>query len=443
MRRSEPDWVSGVRGRYEISPPIVHPPHCVCAICPRHRKTNEDWLRAFVIRARRKSPHPDNRLESAAFARNFKRQEESRLAEALQRAEAEKRARGNAVGFGRVCDVYRDRQQADGKRFDRDRYRINALEKFFGRDRDAQSIDRASYDAFRAHLTTRRLSASTILRYTATLVAMMNGAVRDGLIPAHGLAHLRRPSVKKKAKPVTFTRRQVGILLGRAIDQYEREQADEQRRFDVEQDRRRGEGLPLLTKKRPSVVPLRGFCFIAYLTLMRPENNFALKWSQIRLDVKDDAGRFRLDEHKNSSKGIEVEAALHPVLVRYLRQIAPGRGGSEYVHANVATGEPYRNIRQQWERLITIANTMLRPDEQMTGARAHFYTWRHTGASELAARGADPVMIVRMMGDSSLRTVMDHYFDSSVEHIQEVLSKWLDPTEDESQAGGTPNTWTN
>jgi hypothetical protein len=27
-------------------------------------------------------------------------------------------------------------------------------------------------------------------------------------------------------------------------------------------------------------------------------------------------------------------------------------------------------------------------------------------------------MIVRMMGDTSLKTVMDHYFDSSVEHMQ-------------------------
>jgi integrase len=71
-----------------------------------------------------------------------------------------------------------------------------------------------------------------------------------------------------------------------------------------------------------------------------------------------------------------------------------------------------------------VANSMLPADEQLAGVRAHFYTWRNTGASELAARGADPVMIVRLMGDSSLRTVMDHYFDWSVEHMQHVLSSW-------------------
>jgi integrase len=82
------------------------------------------------------------------------------------------------------------------------------------------------------------------------------------------------------------------------------------------------------------------------------------------------------------------------------------------------------NIRVQWKRLVEIANAMLPADEQLTGKGAEFYTWRHTGASELAANGADPVMIVRMMGDTSLQTVMNHYFDSSVEHMQEVLMKW-------------------
>jgi integrase len=55
---------------------------------------------------------------------------------------------------------------------------------------------------------------------------------------------------------------------------------------------------------------------------------------------------------------------------------------------------------------------------------AIFYRWRHTGASELAATGADPVMITRMMGDVSLTTVMEHYFDSSLEHMQEFVENW-------------------
>ena len=56
-----------------------------------------------------------------------------------------------------------------------------------------------------------------------------------------------------------------------------------------------------------------------------------------------------------------------------------------------------------------------------------FYNWRHTGASSLAASGADPVLIVRMMGDVALQTVMNHYFDSSPERMQDIVGGWDKP----------------
>lgn len=33
-------------------------------------------------------------------------------------------------------------------------------------------------------------------------------------------------------------------------------------------------------------------------------------------------------------------------------------------------------------------------------------------------------MITRMMGDVSLTTVMEHYFDSSLEHMQGIVERW-------------------
>lgn len=33
-------------------------------------------------------------------------------------------------------------------------------------------------------------------------------------------------------------------------------------------------------------------------------------------------------------------------------------------------------------------------------------------------------MIARMMGDVSLTTVMAHYFDSSLEHMQQIVDRW-------------------
>jgi integrase len=422
--KNAPDYVSGVKGRFEIAVPIKHPPYCVCKLCPHHRSTPEEWAAPFLIKARRKSKHPDNRPRTSAAAFALKEAMEAQLVADVKRAADEKRAQGNAVPFVRVCDAYRERLQTDGKRYDRDRYRIDALERFFGHERDVATLDRDAYEALTAKLTADEASPATIARYTSTLVAMMNSAVKDRIITGHNLTQLRRPQIKKTKKPVVFTTKQAATLLGPAMREYEKEQASELQAWQRLLHERAEAGHRPTVTKGPSVVPLRGFCLIAYLSLMRPSNNFHLRWSQIKLERDEDTGRFRLDEHKNASKGVEVEAALHPILCRYLRQIAPGAGSAAYVHANPATGKPYLNIRKQWARLCTIANGMLPVDEQLTGARLHFYAWRHTGASALAEAGADPVMIVRMMGDTSLKTVMDHYFDSSVEHMAGVMKKW-------------------
>src|SRR4051812_28396072 len=136
-RRSDPDYVSGKRGRYELAPRITHPPHCLCEVCPRHRATAEDWARSITIRTRRLSPYRFDRLRSAIESKRLQETTEAALIEAVKRAEEERRAMGLAVRFGAVCDTYRDFQRREGKRLDRDQYRINAIESYFGRDRDA------------------------------------------------------------------------------------------------------------------------------------------------------------------------------------------------------------------------------------------------------------------------------------------------------------------
>jgi integrase len=100
------------------------------------------------------------------------------------------------------------------------------------------------------------------------------------------------------------------------------------------------------------------------------------------------------------------------------------------VHPNPETGAAYENIRKQWLQLVEIANEILGPDEQLTGARTHFYTWRHTGASNLAASSKDPVLVTRLMGDTQLQTVTNHYFDSDFEHMQAEVARWETPTDE-------------
>lgn len=428
-RTKDPDFVVKRKGGgYDVQPPVAHPPFCVCKHCKAHRPEHL-WSEEFIVRVRRISPYLSSRTKSAAYALKLKADLERELREAVIAAEARKQALAQAVSVEQVCGYYSRWQKIEGKDWERDQYRIRDIQAFLGPTRDATTVDYADYVRFCTALEARSCSRSTVRRYTNTLIAIFNRAVKARLIRSHGLVGIERPKVVNTKKPVIFTRRQVSVLLGSAMARYEREQMDALGEFQSEQQLRKQEGRPLLTRKPPSVLPLRGFCLIAYLTLMRPETNFELRWEQLVIDPERDRGRFSLDRHKNADRGVEVDAPLKPELVRYLNSVMPSDDPEGLVHPN-PTGLAYTNIGQQWARLVEIANQILGADEQLTGVRTHFYTWRHTGASHLAASSKDPVLVTRMMGDTQLTTVMKHYFDSDFEHMQAAVERWELPVED-------------
>lgn len=355
------------------------------------------------FRVDRVSPHTSE-AASIAYADLVRREEEARLHEATTRAIAEQKAVAGRVSFGGVCAAYIRYQAREGKRLDRDRSRIEMLEGFFGADRDASTMAKADVERLRLWLLNdRRVTLATVERYLATLIAMMNGAVKDGLLEHHQLHALRRSRLPRCSRPFTFSRQQVQVLLGAAMDA-----------FEAEQDQRARALTP------HSLVPLRGLCLVAYKTLLRPSNNFGLRWEDLELTSPS---RFRLQRHKNASRGIRLEGPIAPTLELYLSGIQATAGVSGLIHPNPGTGRPFTNIRRAWRRLLSIANTML-PEDRQIPLEARFYSWRATGASELAASGADPVLITKLMGDSSLRTVMRHYFDASLDHMAAAIQRW-------------------
>src|SRR5262249_35297976 len=124
MHRSEPDYVSGQKGHFELVPWIEHPAFCVCDVCPKFREREaaksgkplaDIWAASLLIRIRRVSPYPSNRKASAGAVLVLKAEEEKRLADLLADADAQKRARRNAVSFGKVVDAYRAHLIAAGK----------------------------------------------------------------------------------------------------------------------------------------------------------------------------------------------------------------------------------------------------------------------------------------------------------------------------------------
>jgi hypothetical protein len=399
-KRTNPDYVTGDRGAYYIQPPITHPARCVCKRCMQTR-TGDEWNREIVVRIYRKSKYP-GRLESAAFARAVKAELEQKLRDALNVAVTEQRALADAVPFGRVCDAYRKHQQDEGKRYDRAKHLIKAVEKFFGRERDAKSIAWADYQRLREHVG--KLAAQTQRHYVDMLLAILNYAVAERIIEWHALTNVRRPRVPRPGRPTIWTREEIGVLTGAAMDQFEREQVKQ-------------EG------SRASSMPLRGLCMVAYFTLMRPKNNFALTWEEITLHESKDEGVFVLDRHKNVNRGILARGPIAPQLARYLRSIRPERA-SGIVHPNPKTNRAYVDIRKQWVRLVRIAGDML--GYELTGRKADFFTFRHTGASHLGEKN-NPVLITKMMGDTSIRTVMAHYCDPDVFAMKEIVADWTLP----------------
>ena len=419
-RMKEADFVVKRKdGTFDVQVPVKHPPFCLCRPCKNPQNRSADsWGETVTIRTRRRSPSPKSYNKSVTFAENLRTRLEAELAEAVVVARAREDALANAVSVGTVCDNYLAWQKEQGKDWARDQYRVKEIREVLGETRDATTIRYDDYLRFRAHLEQRKCKPATIRRYVNTLIAIFNRAVKSRVLSSHQLLNIERPKVVTTRKPVIFTRKQVATLLNSAMLRYEHEQNAAHRSYN-----------PDTKQKGPSVVPLRGFCLIAYTTLMRPETNFTLTWEQLTIDPVHDRGRFRLDAHKNASKGVNVDAPLKPELVRYLKTIMPEGNPFGLVHANPDTGEAYVNIRKQWLRLVEIANEILEPDEQLKDEREHFYTWRHTGASHLAASSKDPVLVMRLMGDTQLATVMKHYFDSDFEHMQAEVEKWQLPVE--------------
>lgn len=441
MRTRNPGYVVGTKPPYSLQFPVKHPPHCVCARCPKYREieiahraaaldragtpmaraeiVQAVWNEPLAVRTWRASPSPSDRRKSVAAAYDLQQKEEARLAAAVEEKRAKRVAIANAVPFGRLCDAYREHLQKDGKRIDKDRHRIDNIESFYGRQRDVASIDFAAWRELLAEVA--QLSEETQRHYASMLLAILNHAKRHRIIAGHHLDDVPLPQVTKRDAPITWTRHELAVIMGPAMDEFEKGQG--------EWNNQVGDVVGKDTLRAESHIPIRGLSLIAYHTLMRPKNNRALTWEEL-----DEAcSRFRLDQHKNVNRGIKARGPIAPALQRYLRAIRPAKASGP-IHPNPVTGAPFVDIRKQWNRLMAIAERML--GYKLEGRKGDFFTFRHTGASHLAERTKNPVLIAQMMGDTSVATVMKHYCDLDFEFMTEMVQGWEVPQVETLNAEG-------
>lgn len=353
------------------------------------------------------------------------------MVEAVAAAAAAKKARAGAVPFGRVVDAYRQHLLDEGKRYDKAGSLIANIEAFIGRDRDTVNVD---FDVYKELLSEVGLmTAETRRHYASCLLAMLNFAKAERIIKSHELDAVRLPTVRKNDSPVTWTQKEIDVLLGPALTQYEREQG----RWNDHVGKVAGSG----SFRAPSHVPLRGFMLIGYYTLMRPRNNRALTWEEVTIDPETRTGFFKLDQHKNVNKGIKASGPLSRKVIDYLLAIRPANA-TGLIHRNPATGEAYVDIRKQWRRLIAIASRML--GYELKDQKADFFTFRHTGASHMAKHalnGSGLIHVVNMMGDAKVETVRRHYFNFELTDMAEIVDRWSGPAppDDAEPSDGQPS----
>jgi integrase len=180
-------------------------------------------------------------------------------------------------------------------------------------------------------------------------------------------------------------------------------------------------------KRSPSFIPLCGLCLVGYYTLMRPDNNRSLDWEEITLDPATMRGTFKLDQHKSSTKASRRTAhsgvSWWNICSRFARLTPPGRSTRTLRPAG-----PTWTSASSGNALLAVAAEML--GYELTGKKAKFLNFRHTGASHIAQRGRaapPPARGREDDGDTSVATVNRHYFNLEDDVMQEIIDGWAVP----------------
>ena len=212
-------------GPFYVQPFIDHPPYCVCEWCAGHREPNE-WGNTIRKRINRQSKFPFDKMRSVTYADLVKADEERLLINAVEEARRRRDALASSASFHTLCNLYREYEKEKGKRYDKDRYRIDLLEDRFG-NRDATSIDLDDAEELCSHLRKERGNGQeTINRYLTTLIAILNFGKAKRKIQQHGLERFKKEKTRKAGRPKTYSQRQIDVVFGAALDTYEREQAE-------------------------------------------------------------------------------------------------------------------------------------------------------------------------------------------------------------------------
>ncbi|HEX6097697.1 MAG TPA: hypothetical protein VF432_15325 [Thermoanaerobaculia bacterium] len=230
--KPEPSWVSGRIGTLCIEPPITHPDFCTCDQCPAYRAKRaakmgqpieEIEAEPIDIRIKRYSPYPRNKKLSKLEAQRVKEAEEKKLNARVVRAKAAEVKEASIVRFLAVTSNYRRYLIDHNKDYEHAKSRIDCIEAVYGPEHDVETLTYPLYEELLAEVA--GMSPETQRHYANMLLAMLNRAKAQRIIPRHHLEGVPVPQVVHDDEPEPWSQLELGILMGPALREYEAEQA--------------------------------------------------------------------------------------------------------------------------------------------------------------------------------------------------------------------------
>jgi len=277
----------------------------------------------------------------------------------------------------------------------------------------AAEITPAHVEAVRDRLRVERsLGPRAANHYMTIAHGIFQRAIEYGqLVAQDGRALLNPASVvprlrQAKRRPKRLTLRQVGALL-EALEAYER--MDDYR------------------KARTGRVPMRGLVLASLNSGCRPGTVMRLRWEWWQRS--EDLVVVPAEEMKaDADHAIIVWPALREYLAA--RSLEHGRPAAGWIFPSPRKpGEPIRDIRHQWRRLVGLANRQLAKDDvseaELIPPDIQFRHLRHTVASSLLGSGVPLSAVADTLGNTE-EVARRHYADLDVEARRRLVRQTLE-----------------
>jgi integrase len=243
---------------------------------------------------------------------------------------------------------------------------------------------------WRRGLERKGIRPATVLRRYANLSALLNQAVRDGIITENPLKGVKiLPAKIELPKVERYLTKDESNRLYSALEQRQDEQREARVRHREWQLRRNIEPSPALNGEFTDwLMPM---VILALNTGMRRGELFQLEWSAVSLSTRTITVRATTAKSAKT-RYIHLNDQAYATLTAWQKI----HGKNELVFPNPATDKALTTVKKTWAALMTRASI----------SNFRFHDMRHDFASQLVMGGVDLNTVRELMGHATLEMTL-------------------------------------